>query len=307
MTLSRLFAGGAQTRLWRVLSALAVLVTVGTPLIVLVAFLLSHKANIPATILAIYVCFLVFALLFLLLRQEAVYRRESRYAVAMVPVRKAFGSLADASWTLLEGDGSEESFLLHLRESLRFLAEAFSLITNATCRASIKMTSANAIAGAPEGALDVEVVTLCRNSDEEEMPHVERDRIGNNTDFRKIFAENAAYFFSNDLPGQLKKGYQNSHWDEHTIETNAFSYRATIVWPIGRSRNLDRRAPQKREVIGFLCVDTPATGIFNETYDVPLGAAFSQALHLTLLRFRDRNRAQGPAVEPSRVKDDRDA
>lgn len=226
----------------------------------------------------------------MLIRQEVRYRREIRYGPAMVPLRKTFVSLADASWTLLEGDGSEESFLLHLRESLRFLAEAFSLIANETCRASIKMTSASAIGDAPGRALDVEVVTLCRNTEEDEAPHLERDRIGNNTDFRQIFTDNDAYFFCNNLPAQLNKGYQNSHWDAHTIQTNAFDYRATIVWPIARSRRIDRRAPEQREIIGFLCVDTRSTDVFNETYDVPLGAAFSQALHLTLLRFQDRGR-----------------
>jgi hypothetical protein len=290
--LSQVFTGDTQTKLWGNLSILAVLVTVITPLVVLITFLVSHSANIPATILAVYACFLISALLFMLIRQEARYRREIRYAPAMVPLRKAFASLADASWTLLEGDGSEESFLLHLRESLRFLAEAFSLITNETCRASIKMTSASAIGDEPEPgrALDVEVVTLCRNTDEDEAQHIERDRIGNNTDFRQIFTENAVYFFCNNLPAQLNRGYQNSHWDARIIQANTFDYRATIVWPIARSRLIDRRAREQREIIGFLCVDTPATDVFNETYDVPLGAAFSQALHLTLLRFRDKGR-----------------
>lgn len=288
MKLSQVFAGDTQTKLWANLSILAVLVTIITPLVVLVTFLLTHRTDIPATILAVYVCFLVFVLLFQLIRQEARYRREVRYAPAMIPARKAFGSLAAASWTLLEGDRSEESFLLHLRESLRFLAEAFSLITNETCRASVKMTSGSAIGDAPGSALDVEVLTLCRNTeDEDEAQRIERDRIGNNTDFRQIFTENAAYFFCNNLPAQLNKGYQNSHWDERTIQSKSFRYRATIVWPIGRSRNVDQRVLQQREIIGFLCVDTSATDVFSETYDVPLGAAFSQALHLTLRRFRD--------------------
>jgi hypothetical protein len=288
--LSQVFTGDTQTKLWGNLSILAVLVTIITPLVVLITFLISHATSIPATILSVYACFLISTLLFMLIRQEVRYRREIRYAPAMVPLRKTFVSLADASWTLLEGDGSEESFLLHLRESLRFLAEAFSLITNETCRASIKMTSASAIGDAPGRALDVEVVTLCRNTEEDEAPHLERDRIGNNTDFRQIFTENDAYFFCNNLPAQLNKGYQNSHWDAHIIQTNAFDYKATIVWPIARSRRIDRRAPEQREIIGFLCVDTRATDVFNETYDVPLGAAFSQALHLTLLRFQDRGR-----------------
>jgi hypothetical protein len=298
--LSQVFIGDTRTKFWQLLSIVAVLVTIVTPIVALISFLISHTANVPSTILALYACFLIFVLLFLLIRQEARYRREIRYGPAMVPMHKAFESLANASWTLLEGNGSEDSFLVHLRDSLRFVAEAFSLITNETCRASIKMTSGGAIGEAPDKAMDVEVVTLCRNTGEDEAPHGERDRIGNNSDFRQIFTGNTACFFSNNLPAQLNRGYQNSHWTEHVIQTKAFSYRATIVWPIARSRQIDRRAPQERDVIGFLCVDTQAVDVFNETYDVPLGAAFSQALHLTLLRFRDRERAaQSDTAESS--------
>ena len=39
-------------------------------------------------------------------------------------------------------------------------------------------------------------------------------------------------------------------------------------------------------MIGFLCVDTMALNSFNETYDVPLGSAYVQALHLTMHRYR---------------------
>jgi hypothetical protein len=40
-------------------------------------------------------------------------------------------------------------------------------------------------------------------------------------------------------------------------------------------------------VIGFLFVDTMATNAFRAAYDVPIGAAFSQALHLALHKFRE--------------------
>ncbi len=288
MGLPAIFSAGSGSRSWVFLSNVAVLITILTPAGTIAAFVWTGKANIPATILAVYVCILTTVLLALLLRQEARYRHESRYAVAMIPVRKAFSCLGDGSWNLIEGDGSESSFLLRLRESLGFLAEAFTLIVDNPCRVSVKIISSET-AGSSSGQdrRDIQVVTLCRNSEEMEKARIVRDRIGNNTDFKNIFVEDALFFFCNDLPAQLKKGYQNSHWDEDVIRSEKFDYRSTIVWPIGRSRLLVPQGQQQaREIIGFLCVDSLATNVFNETYDVPLGAAFSQALHLALDRYR---------------------
>ncbi len=276
---------------WATLTVIATLVTVLTPIVTVIPLVTNRKSSIPAIILSIYVCFLVIALLILLIMQEARYRREVPYAHAMVTARKAFTSLAAASWTIIEGDRSEEAFLLHLKESLGFLAEAFMIITGNACRTSIKMTRAEAVGDSHNKDVDVEVVTICRSSSQEvEQPHLERDRIGNNTDFKQIFVEDSEYFYCNDLPAQLKLGYQNSHWDEKTIQSGAFNYRATIVWPIAHSLKSSNQTAERREIIGFLCVDTPATNVFNEVYDVALGAAFAQALHLTLARFRDQRR-----------------
>lgn len=278
------------SRLWSMLSHLGTLVSILTPIVTIGAIILTGNADIPATILAVYVCLLVTVLLLLLLRVEGRYRREARYAPAMIPARKAFASLAGASWIMIEGDGSEGSFLLHLRESLRLIAETFSLITDAPCRASVKIITAGSTDIASH---DIQVVTVGRSVDLEDAKPADRDRIGNNTDFRQIFTGNAPYFFSNDLVAQLAKGYQNSHWDERTIEERKFDYVATIVWPIGRSKSANSHGNAHREIVGFLCVDTLAVGVFNETYDVPLGAAFAQALDLAIQRFRVRQAADG--------------
>jgi hypothetical protein len=273
--------GGRQSRLWSALAAAATLIQIGTPIVALVGIILADEDSIIGLILTIYVCLLATGLLLLLAWQEHRYRRESRYAPAMIPMRKAFNCLADASWTLIQGNGSVEAFRARLEQSLGYLAEAFGLLTDHSCRASIKMIAVADDAMTPH---DVRVVTLCRNVDQDPV-YTGPDRIGNNTDFKQIFVENANCYFSNDLPGELKRGYQNSHWSERVIQERQFEYTATIVWPIGRSWALGNEE-RKREIIGFLCVDTLATGVFNKTYDVPLGAAFAQALHLALSRFR---------------------
>jgi hypothetical protein len=291
--LAVIFTGGSSSKFWTLLANVAALVTILIPVITIATLIWVGTANVPSTILAIYVCLLTTVLLAFLLHQEAKYRHEARYAVAMIPARKAFNCLADLSWNLIEGDGSEQSFLLRLRESLGFVAEAFGLIIDHPCRVSVKMISAEAASTAGQDIRDIQVITLCRDNEEQEKIRATRDRIGNNTDFKKIFVEDALFFFCNDLPAQVKKGYQNSHWDEETFQSEKFDYRSTIVWPIGRSRLLNKQGTLKREIIGFLCVDSLATNAFSETYDVALGAAFSQALHLALHRFRAGNSPSG--------------
>ena len=127
-----------------------------TPIVTVVTLITSRKTAIQATILAIYVCLLVLVLLASLILQEARYRREVPYAHAMVSARKAFTSLAEASWTIVEGDGSEEAFLLHLKDALGFLAEAFMIITGNACRTSVKMVSAQAVGDPQNEDVDIE-------------------------------------------------------------------------------------------------------------------------------------------------------
>ena len=304
MRVPLILAGRESSRLGVALSTVATLVTIFTPIAGILAFLRSHNSTIPSVILAVYLCFLVTLLLALLIMQESRYHRESRYAAAMIPARKAFSSLADASWTLIEGDGSEETFLHYLEESLRFLAEAYTLITDSSCRASVKMAMAFQPGGSNGQDPDVQVITLCRN-EALDSPDNRRDLISNNTDFRQIFVDNSLYFLCNDLPAQLNKGYQNSHWDEKLIQSGAFEYRSTIVLPIARSRLLEpTKGASRREIIGFLCIDTQAINAFNATYDVPIGQAFAQALHLALSRFRTKQLSSTEQTGLTPVRED---
>lgn len=280
-----------ESTFWTVLSRVGVTCGIITSIVTIVALVLTGKKDAPATILAIYICIFSTLLLFLLLRQENRYRREVKYAPATGPMRRAFACVAEASWNLFNGDSSKEAFRLRLRESLQHFSAAFSLITDDTCRASIKLIR---LPEAAQIALhDIQVFTLCRDDDENGIHEgqVKPDRIVDNTDFKQIFQDAAAHFFCNDLPSQITKGYRNSHWDERLIEAGEFDYRATIVWPIQRdpSFRVDKQEPQ--EVIGFLCVDTLTVGAFHRVYDVSIGAAFSQALHLALHRLIDLERA----------------
>lgn len=135
---------------------------------------------------------------------NAVCARDS-LRLATTPLRKTYGCLANASWTVIEGDGSEEVFTQYLRHALQFFAEAFSHITDKPCRASIKMTS---WPNHGSRTSDVRVYTLCRSDDEQLEPASQYDQISSNTDFKQIFEENEAYFLCNDLPSEIGKGYQ---------------------------------------------------------------------------------------------------
>ncbi|MGI5499802.1 hypothetical protein [Lentzea sp. CA-135723] len=300
---------GRGSRTIAILTTSSAVVSIVTPIASVIAILLKPDSRVPAIVLGAYLCLLTTALLLLLIRndrrhhneiiaqerfhhdqvieQELRTGRASRYAPAMVPLRKAYGCLGNATWTMVEGDGSEESFIRHLRDALQFLAEAFSLVTDQPCRTVIKMTYVQV-----QGMhiRDPLVYTLCRSDESDAIEPSEEvrngDSIRNNSDFRQIFEGNAHCFFCNDLPAELANGYQNSHWDSATIKSGDFRYRSAIVWPIARARPLGTQNHERREVIGFLCVDTPAVGAFNETFDVPIGTAFCGVLHLALHRFR---------------------
>lgn len=269
---------------WPAISRVSSIFGLIAPIAAIVTFIATNNFTVPALIIAIYLCVLVTTLTALLIRQERRYLREARYAPALLPLRRAYSEVARSSFGLYYGDRSQEAFRLGLQESLRRLAEAFTLITGTQCRACIKVIQAPSTSPAGD---DILVSTLCRGNEDVGAPRHAPDRVGDNTDFRQIFADNRSHFFSNNLPGDLSRGYKNSHWNERDIQDGTVDYRATIVWPIERGpiSRLDHDVP--REIIGFLCVDTQSTGVFLESYDVALGASFAQALYLALHRLRE--------------------
>lgn len=283
-----------DSKLWPALGRVSAVFGIVTPLGAIATFIATGHFSAPAIILSAYICVLVTVLVALLLRQERQYLREVRYAPAMLPMRKAFSEVANASWHVFHGEDSQDAFRLRLRESLRRFAEAFTLITGNQCRACIKVIQAPS--DPVTGGHELLVSTLCRDNEGTDPPRHAPDRIGDNTDFKQIFTENKACYFSNDLLAQLNRGYRNSHWQEHDIENGTLDYRATIVWPIEHNSTspLDPHIP--REIVGFLCVDTLTPGAFLQTYDEAIGAAFAQALYLAMHRFRESSSSQhGPS------------
>ena len=217
------------TAVSRIILILGLLINITTLLILVLAR--GHSAT--EVILTIYVALLTIIFLVLLFRQQGEYHRKSQYGPAMVPFRKAFYSLAEASWNLFErNETGAHVFHSRIKESLKYLAEAFTLVTESSCRVSIKMLSFPITA---EDANDARVTTWCRdNDDSTRHAPTQIDRVGDNTDFSKLLSEKDTYFIQNDLPKAISQGYRNSHWTQETIRNQSFDYRATIVWPIGQ-------------------------------------------------------------------------
>jgi len=57
-----------------------------------------------------------------------------------------------------------------------------------------------------------------------------------------------------------------------------------MVWPIRRMQTND--GALEPDVLGFLCVDSGARGVFNRRYDFEIGAAFADVLYVYILRQR---------------------
>ena len=56
--------------------------------------------------------------------------------------------------------------------------------------------------------------------------------------------------------------------------------------------------PEGRDVLGFLCIDSPSRGVFSERYDVALGAAIADALYIVFDKIRETERQKsGGACE----------
>ncbi len=254
---------------WTATSRLVLILGLLVNLTTLLILVLTRGHSATEVILSTYVGILTIIFLVLLFRQQGEYHRKSQYGPAMVPFRKAFYSLAEASWNIFErNDTGRHVFHSRIKESLNYIAETFTLVTESSCRASIKLISFPISA---EDANDARVTTWCRDNDgSTRHSRNQIDRVGDNTDFSQLLSENETYFFHNDLPKAISQGYKNSHSTAETIQNQSFEYRSTIVWPIGQRSYAGVDNTDEFEVIGFLCVDSMAVNSFNETYDVPL-------------------------------------
>ncbi|MBD5261378.1 MAG: hypothetical protein HDS38_04520 [Bacteroides sp.] len=129
---------------------------------------------------------------------------------------------------------------------------------------------------------------LCRNTDSKRRPEstdppaTEIDYIDDNTDFKSIFPKlrsssiHNIYYFNNFLPWSC--GYKNSHFSSetqkkyygrmgffHRVYDWKLPYKSTIVVPL-----IVEEYPRKREIQGFLSIDSTRQWAFSRDHDLPL-------------------------------------
>ena len=214
------------------------------------------------------------------------YRRNSRVAVSLTSLHDAFDALRDAS-VVIRADDSTDSQIRVLVKSLESMNLAFSAITGVPCRMCVKELIAGS--DAPEE------ITLNTGSDERWLSvrtwyrhdgHTDPVKdapspLYKNTDFARVLDQTAGMrcFFSNDLDNET--GYRNEHRDG-AVGPHQYDYNSTIVWPIQR-----KRSDGTVLLIGYLCVDSLQTNVFQYNNDFYLGAAYADSLYTVLTLMND--------------------
>lgn len=227
--------------------------------------------------------------------------RQSRTTAALPDIHAAFHALRDAA-SVLQQAGNELEGPSLVAKSLDPLNRAFTAMTSAPCRLSVKSLEARPDAPdevrVPRDARFLQVRTYCRHDGRNPAATAGPDPLIGNSDFLAVWDPEVPgrCFFSNDL--DREPSYQNTH---RTHGDPDAQYNSTIVWPIQRKyddRNID--------LWGYLCLDSTATNRFVYAIDFHLGAAFADTLYsvVTLLGVTgDIESGSGPTShEP---KDDR--
>jgi hypothetical protein len=188
-----------------------------------------------------------------------------------------------------------------LQEVLGAFALGFSIITNAPCRACIKVIDyrppANEAVRHEDRIKYSYARTFCRDFETaaqiDHLPEGPTDApVQHNTAFSFLFeAADRRYFIGNDLPALSKQGrYLNSSIQKYGRNEGSWSlpYRSTMVWPIRRITETPVSGGAvftgRQQIIGYLAVDNPEIKVFVERFDFEIGALLADALYMFLDR-----------------------
>ena len=180
---------------------------------------------------------------------------------------------------------------------------AFSMVAGARCRMSIKLLGRDDDAAEKgEGGFFVSTFArdalshaVCKEQDEREGHD---HSVSENTDFRLILRRQRDYYFNGDV--SETRDYENSRLKNPQVNSQGswqLPYKATIVWPIRyvltRSETEVAQGAQFRDqdLYGFLTVDCNARNVFEERYDVQLGAALADSLFAVFDMYRRARQA----------------
>ncbi len=222
--------------------------------------------------------FYILLLAVLLVWREYSYSRKARYAEATESIHGAAHHIRDALDSL-ENEQGATVFKGDIKNALNDFSRAFSIITGANCRSCIKT-----IVVEQDGEDSrYYVQDLCRMDSgfiKEKINHA----INENTDFEALFSNGSNFYFSNNL--LKEKVYNNSNWPKTSSEREIFikekkyTYLSTLVWPIRGRSNDDTPT-----LVGFLCVDSLAKGVFDRGYDKDFGAIVADTLYYPLAKY----------------------
>jgi hypothetical protein len=238
-----------------------------------------------AVLLVLWLCGLSAACIVLLFVHDRRVRRRIRYANAVVYLHRAQHVMRDASVSLDRGASADEIYRM-LQSVLTSTAGMFTLVTGAQCRACIKQVHASGekVTATDADALrSLEVSTLKRDEvTGDQASDSSRAFVDRNTDFELLFLhpEKHRWFFANDLEDYARThSYRNSSWDGDAPR----DYHSTCVWPIQKRDDTNQR---NHDIVGFLCVDSLETNIFDERFDFDAGACVADSLYTLLTQMR---------------------
>lgn len=235
-----------------------------------------------------------FALYFLVvvLIYQIIWGRKVRYAEVLPHINLGFSYLHEE----IRSDHPDlEKIATTCERICTQLTHAFSIISGTPCSISIKVLSQKKDIG--KDNTKIKVLTLARDQQSASFrgypSHVDH-WLDENTDFRilleMISTPRGRYFFCNQLP--FRKNYQNTSIAQYGGEPKAWNipgwkhfvrhwrwplpYKSTIVVPICPA--LSNKRVQKN-LIGYLCVDSPKLGAFKKQYDVDLMEGVADGLY----------------------------
>ncbi len=270
-----------------------------------------------------------FLLLFGFVFREATRLRKEKYANIGSQLHSASHNARDVH-SLIDaierGDsGNTEAIEITIRRKIQSIlddyASAMSMITGTTCRSSIKMFDGDLVANDhKQGASvftylrDTASAKNCEDSDSTRRS-ARADLLEDNSDFKAVYGSGGKrYYFSNDLTGAY--AYLNSqdpdldrrdlrHYEKFL---NIFSpqkwklgYCSCIVFPIRQKKLPDVRGVDF-SFSGFLTVDSQYRRVFNERFDVEIGALVADLLHPVLSRL-NRLSAEQDVPEISKTEE----
>ncbi len=215
-------------------------------------------------------------------REELDDKIKKSFSASFGHMHRSYHYLRD-TWFLWYTDNTREQMFTSLKQGLEALVATFTTAKGSMCRACIKLIDFVH----SENIREFRVRTIMRDTG---LNAKDRDKsrthwITKNTDFEKLIKEvrDRPHFITGDII--THPGYQNTNISN--LKQEKLDYRSTLVVPIrkmliGRVNDFPSYNEQQ-DILGYLCIDSRETNLFNSEQDVDLLLAFADTLYSVLL------------------------